>query len=92
MAQTEEEMVEETKMLARHGGIKLKLNGNGIPDYFRQIDYFNYLEIKFSGKIEIPEWLDSVKIDTFSVSGEATDEEKEALLERFPNLYFMLSR
>ena len=92
MAQTEEEMVEETKMLARHGGIKLTLNGNGIPDYFRQIDYFEYLEIKFSGKIEIPEWLDSVKIDMFSVSGEATDEEKEALLERFPNLYFMLSR
>ena len=88
VAQTEDEMVEETKMLARHGGIILTLSSDVIPDYFRQIDYFFSLEIYFPDKVVIPEWMDSTRIERLQLHGNITKEEAVVLKERFPQAWF----
>ena len=51
-----------------------------------KMTHFDYLHLAFTGDIVIPEWMDKITIGRFIVEGKITDQEKENLIKRFPNI------
>lgn len=80
--QTQEEMLEEMKSKNEMYGLELKVTQ--VPEILRQLGHIRSLSLDFLGRVEIPEWFDSLSIDNLSISGQMSDEEAAALRARFP--------
>ena len=55
-----------------------------VPSVLRLLKHINYLHIHFIGKVNLPDWLDKIKIDRLAISGEITPEQKKEIKRRFP--------
>lgn len=81
---------QEMEMKAnKEGGQGLDLRISRVPEALRSIKSLNRLSLTFTGHIELPEWMDDIRINQFRIEGgELTPQEKEALQKRFPQLRF----
>ena len=57
-----------------------------VPEMLSQLEHIKTLELVFTGKVVLPEWMDKLTIDNFSVKGKMTETEKTAIRKRFPNV------
>lgn len=52
----------------------------------QKIKKVDYLQLSFEGKVELPDWMDDMQIDHFTIYNDISAEEEEALKKRFPQL------
>ena len=64
-------------------GIELRIQE--VPEMLSQLGHIKSLTLIFTGKVVLPEWMDRMTIDDFSIQGKMTEEEKTAIKKRFPN-------
>ena len=56
-----------------------------VPHVLSKMDHIRSLRLDFwKNPVVIPEWLDNIPIDKFSIMGQLTDEEEAQLRQRFP--------
>lgn len=67
---------------APHGVV---LSVTKVPEELRAVKHYRRLELCFTDKVEIPEWMDSMDIEKLVVEGVMTAEEKNDLKRRFGN-------
>ena len=84
---------EEEESLARlkyqdawNGGIYL--NVDEVPEILKKLPHIQSLQITFTDKVVLPDWMDSMAIDRLFIMGEISKEEKKALQKRFPKAEF----
>jgi hypothetical protein len=51
-----------------------------------QLGRIHSLHLEFVGKVVLPEWMDQMVIDRFTIEGKMTEAEKAAIKKRFPNI------
>ena len=64
----------------------IELRVNKVPEALGKIPHIHHLYLYFTGRIELPDWMDSMQIDWINVIGEITNEEKKELKKRFKNI------
>ena len=84
MGKDEKQLIEDLKSRSADDFDGLSIRVKKVPEIFRKIDRLDRLELRFYGKVEIPEWMDNMKIRIFSIWGDMTESEAEALMKRFP--------
>ena len=82
-AESDEEILKSFKTKAKHEGIELYIQE--VPDVLRQLNHIKFLLLHFAGRVNLPDWMDAIKIDYFVLSGEMEQDERENILQRFPN-------
>lgn len=66
--------------LADGSGTKIKT----VPEVLKKENHYQRLHFVFEDKVDVPEWIDDIEIDDFTIEGFMTDEEKAKLQKRFP--------
>ncbi|MBR6892840.1 MAG: DUF4419 domain-containing protein [Bacteroidaceae bacterium] len=66
--------------LADGSGTKIKT----VPEVLKRESHYQRLQLTFEDKVVIPEWMDSIQIDDFTIEGYMTDAEQAQLKKRFP--------
>ena len=86
VGKTQEELLEEFKAKDSGDGYSdgLMLKVNKVPDIIRAMGSINRLSLHFVGKVDIPNWMDSMDIRSLEIYGSMTPDEEEALRKRFP--------
>ena len=81
----------EEQKLARlkDSGFGIYLRVDKVPEILKKLQTINQLTLVFTGKVELPEWMDHITINYLSVSGRMTNEEKQTLQRRFPKAHFL---
>ena len=60
-----------------------------VPLALSRIKHIKSLMLEFTtDDVELPEWMDNITIDNFSIYDNISDEKKEAIKKRFPNVVF----
>ncbi len=59
-----------------------------VPEGLKSFKEIFHLSLDFKGKVVLPDWLDNIKMRFFTIKGQMTDEEKEAIKKRFPQVEF----
>lgn len=59
-----------------------------VPEGLKKLTHLHELNLDFTGKVVLPEWLEELDIKILRVNGQMTDEEKEAIKKRFPQVEF----
>ena len=80
---------EDAETLARFKSSSISLNGSGnkiktVPEVLKRESHYQRLQLTFEDKVVIPEWMDSIQIDDFTIEGYMTDAEQAQLKKRFP--------
>ena len=80
---------DDAETLARFKSSSISLNGSGnkiktVPEVLKRESHYQRLQLTFEDKVVIPEWMDSIQIDNFTIEGFMTDAEKAQLQKRFP--------
>ena len=80
---------EDAETLARFKNPSFSRDGSGIkiktvPEVLKKEKHYNQLYFVFEDKVVVPEWMDSIQIDNFTIEGFMKDEEKAKLQKRFP--------
>lgn len=83
---TEDQMLQDIYQKDQNGELELRVNR--VPDIFRKVGHIKRLHLHFTGKVELPEWLESKDIDSLIVEGNMTPDEQASIKERFPNVTF----
>lgn len=86
VAESDDDMLEKLKENNDDFGIHLRVKE--VPEMLSQLGHIKTLELAFTGKVVLPEWMDKLTIDRFIIRGDMTDEEKAAIRKRFPNVIF----
>ena len=66
--------------LADGSGTKIKT----VPDVLKKENHYQRLHFVFEDKVDVPEWMDDIEIDDFTIEGYMTDAEQAQLKKRFP--------
>lgn len=80
---------EDAELVARLTGSTISLTESGtkiktVPEALKREKYYKQLHLTFEDKVVVPEWMDSVQIDDFTIEGYMTDAEQTQLKKRFP--------
>ena len=86
VAESEDDTLNELKKNNSDWGIHLRIQE--VPKMLSQLGHIKNLELVFTGKVVLPEWMDKLTIDRFTIKGEMNDSEKAAIRKRFPNVVF----
>ena len=79
----EEDAIREMeKWDTERGGIHLRVKE--VPAILAELKHIKRLELEFTDKVVLPEWMDEQTIESFYITGSMTDEEEEAIRKRFP--------
>ena len=84
VAESSDDTLSELKKNNNDWGIHLRVQE--VPEVLSQLEHIKTLELVFTGKVVLPEWMDRMTIDHLWISGVMTDEEKSAIRKRFPNV------
>ena len=82
MAESDDDTLKELKKNNNDWGIHLRIQE--VPEMLSQLGHIKTLELVFTGKVVLPEWMDKLIIDRFTIKGEMNDSEKAAIRKRFP--------
>ncbi len=66
--------------LADGSGTKIKT----VPEVLKKENHYQRLHFVFEDKVDVPEWMDDIEIDDFTIEGYMTDAEQAQLKKRFP--------
>ena len=55
-----------------------------MPAVLAELKHIKRLELEFTDKVVLPEWMDEQTLESFYITGSMTDEEEEAIRKRFP--------
>lgn len=86
VAESDDDTLNELKKNNADWGIHLRIQE--VPDMLSQLGHIKTLELVFTGKVVLPEWMDKLTIDYFTIKGEMNDSEKADIRKRFPNVVF----
>ncbi len=64
----------------------LSLRVNEVPPVLSKMSEIKSLDLYFVDKVVLPDWMDNIKIDHFTIHGKMTEEEKAEIRKRFPNI------
>ncbi len=67
-------------------GAEIILQVKEVPKVLSGMQFIHNLHIDFTDNIDLPEWLDKIKIEYFTVSGKISKTEKAKIKKRFPNI------
>lgn len=79
----DDEILEEMKKKDENWG-SIDISVQEVPEVLSRLKHIKRLSLSFTGKVVLPEWMDDMVIDDFEISGKMTEEEKAAILRRFP--------
>ena len=74
-----EENVRKIKQMASW----LTLRVDKVPEELRSVKHYDMLELRFTDKVEIPDWMDSLEIDHLIINGKVSADQKKELKRRF---------
>jgi len=67
----------------------ISLRVQQVPLALSRMKHINNLQLRFTTEdVELPEWMDNITIDYFFISGNISEEKKEAIKKRFPQVKF----
>ena len=66
--------------LADGSGTKIKT----VPEVLKKENHYQRLHFVFEDKVDVPEWMEDIEIDDFTIEGYMTDAEQAQLKKRFP--------
>lgn len=75
-----DETIEKLKQQAPFG---ITLRVNNVPEELRAVRHYHSLELRFTDKVIIPAWMDSLKIDKLIIQGKLSQDEQKSLRSRF---------
>ena len=84
-AESDDEALNELKKNADMG---IRFRVSEVPEMLSKLGRINSLHLEFIGKVVLPEWMDNMVIDRFTIKGKMTESEKAAIMKRFPNIIF----
>ena len=61
----------------------LVLRVDKVPEELRSVKHYDMLELRFTDKVEIPDWMDSLEIDRLIINGKVSADQKKELKRRF---------
>ena len=86
VAETETDTLKMLRKKNEDGGISIRIKE--VPEVLSQLGHIRLLELEFTDKVVLPEWLDRITIDRFYIKGKMTDSEKNEIKKRFPKVIF----
>ena len=87
VAETEQDSLKYLKKENdERGGISIRIKE--VPEILSNFQHLKFLELEFTDKVVLPEWLDRITIDKFYIKGIMTDSEKNEIKKRFPKVIF----
>lgn len=63
----------------------LTLRVSKVPEELRSVQHYGYLELHFTDKVELPDWMDDLDIDHLIIKGKVSADQKKELKRRFKN-------
>lgn len=84
VAESNDDTLNQLKKNNNDWGIHLRIQE--VPEMLSQLGHIKSLNLVFTGKVNLPAWMDKMSIDTFTIMGDMTEEEKAAIKKRFPNI------
>ena len=80
---------EDAEVVARLTSTSISFNESGtkiktVPEVLKREKHYKQLHLTFEDKVIVPEWMDSIQIDDFTIEGYMTDAEHTQLKKRFP--------
>lgn len=86
-AESDQDVFNKLSAANEKGMIDLRVQQ--VPLALSWIKHIKNLKLDFTTEdVELPEWLDNITIDDFSISGNISEEKKEAIKKRFPQVKF----
>ena len=82
VSETNDDILEQMKQ--HDGDGELRLRVSEVPEALLKAEHIKSLILEFTDKVLIPQWMDKLLIDNFSIEGSMTEEEKTELQQRFP--------
>ncbi|MBO7050392.1 MAG: hypothetical protein J6W42_07250, partial [Bacteroidaceae bacterium] len=61
----------------------LVLRVDKVPEELRSVNHYDRLELRFTDKVEIPDWMDSMDIGHLVINGKVSADQKKELKRRF---------
>ena len=68
------------RLTSRDGGTKIKT----VPEALKREKYYKQLHLTFEDEVVVPEWMESIQIDDFTIEGYMSEAEQAQLKKRFP--------
>ena len=84
-AESDDDVLKKMQNADEVMGIELRVKE--VPQVLSKLKHINSLNLQFTDDVVLPEWLDDITIDHFSISGKMTKDEKEYIQSRFPNAH-----
>ena len=80
---------EEGEQLARLTSTAVSANASTpkiktVPEVLKREKYYKHLHLTFEDKVVVPEWMDDIQIDDFTIEGYMSEAEQAQLKNRFP--------
>lgn len=85
VAESDDDVLKKMQDADEVMGIELRVKE--VPQVLSKLKHINSLNLQFTDDVVLPEWLDDITIDHFSISGKMTKDEKEYIQSRFPNAH-----
>jgi len=82
-ATDEDEVLNDFKDKDENFGIDLRVKD--VPEVLSRLKHIKRLSLSFTDVVVLPEWLDDMIIENFTIEGKMSEAEREAILKRFPN-------
>ena len=83
-SESDDELLNQFKKMDEVSGINLNIQE--VPEVLSRMKHIQSLSLTFTDTVVLPEWLDDITIDFFTVSGKMTDAEKAEIKRRFPKV------
>ena len=63
----------------------LSIRVSKVPEELRAVQHYDMLDLQFTDKVEIPDWMDNMEIDRLIIRGKVSADQKKELKRRFRN-------
>lgn len=83
--ETDDETLDELKKNNDDWGIHLRVKD--VPEILSRLGHIKSLHLVFTDSVTLPEWMDKMTIDQLVIEGKMSEEEKEAINQRFPGVF-----
>lgn len=80
---SDEKIAEQLKERVHSGTLELRISK--VPYALTLVSNLKTLNLYFVDKVEIPEWMDNIRIENLFITGIMTIDEETSLKQRFPN-------
>ena len=84
LTESDEETLNKLKKEDNDWGIELRIQE--VPEILSRLKHINSLNLVFTGKVNLPAWMDDMAIDNFQIEGDMKEKEKATIIQRFPNI------